>query len=440
LKPRDPNPNEHERFMELAAAATAGVLTSGERVELEHHLRSCQDCRHIFRQYQVLATDGLRMLSRNYQHHAEHGAWNESGAWNQSNARRRLVRSASAEERDSRKGFTPWQRLFPGRNAWACALAASLMALVVIGAWRLGNWQSDRGMIVTSSPAGRPADLMAATKSFDAVRTAQAGTIARLQAESSAKRLQLQKLQGQLQLLEKRLEEEHLAAQTTLNELAEAKAGADAQVGSVSLERDRLSGELREARQASERMEAELAALHSERDQAVQQLASVETRLKEIAALSQEQQRRLRDDEQYLSSDRDIRDLMTARNLYIADVFDVDSTSRTRKPFGRVFYTRGKSLLFYAFDLDRQPKLKNATFQVWGQKEIAEGEPAHSLDLGILYLDSESNRRWVLRFANQQTLSEIDAIFVTVEPHGGSAKPTGKPFLFAMLRKEANHP
>jgi hypothetical protein len=35
---------------------------------------------------------------------------------------------------------------------------------------------------------------------------------------------------------------------------------------------------------------------------------------------------------------------------------------------------------------------------------------------------------------------EIDAVFVTVAPHGGSQKPTGKPFLYAMLRKEANHP
>ena len=45
---------------------------------------------------------------------------------------------------------------------------------------------------------------------------------------------------------------------------------------------------------------------------------------------------------------------MGARKLYIADVFDVDSGSRTRKPFGRVFYTQSKSLIFYAFDLDRQ--------------------------------------------------------------------------------------
>ena len=41
-------------------------------------------------------------------------------------------------------------------------------------------------------------------------------------------------------------------------------------------------------------------------------------------------------------------------------MFYVDSDSRTRKPFGRVFYTRGKSLAFYAFDLDHQPGVRTA--------------------------------------------------------------------------------
>ena len=65
---------------------------------------------------------------------------------------------------------------------------------------------------------------------------------------------------------------------------------------------------------------------------------------------------------------------MGARKLYIADVFDVDSGSRTRKPFGRVFYTQNKSLIFYAFDLDHEPGVKNAsTFQVWGQRDTESG-------------------------------------------------------------------
>jgi hypothetical protein len=168
---------------------------------------------------------------------------------------------------------------------------------------------------------------------------------------------------------------------------------------------------------------------------------SLEARIDELTAINRDQERRLKDSEQYLASDRDIRELMGARKLYIADVFDVDSGSRTKKPLGRVFYTQGKSLIFCAFDLDHQRPVVNAnTFQVWGQKETAQGEQALPMNLGILYMDNESNRRWVMRFDDPKQLARIDAVFVTVEPRGGSRKPTSKPFLYALLRNEVNHP
>jgi hypothetical protein len=46
----------------------------------------------------------------------------------------------------------------------------------------------------------------------------------------------------------------------------------------------------------------------------------------------------------------------------------------------------------------------------------------------------------VLKFNDVETISQIDAVFVTVEPKGGSAKPSGKPLLFTYLRLDPNHP
>ena len=182
----------------------------------------------------------------------------------------------------------------------------------------------------------------------------------------------------------------------------------------------------------------ELTTLRTEHDRVLLHTTSLESKIDELTASSRDQERKLKDDEQYLASDRDIRELMGARKLYIADVFDVDSGSRTRKPFGRVFYTQSKSLIFYAFDLDREPGVKNASaFQVWGKETSESGEKNHATNLGILYMDSESNRRWVLRLDDPKQLAEIDAVFVTVEPHGGSQKPTGKPFLYALVAKRS---
>jgi hypothetical protein len=141
---------------------------------------------------------------------------------------------------------------------------------------------------------------------------------------------------------------------------------------------------------------------------------------------------------EYLDHDRDIRELMGARDLYIAEVYDVERNGDTNKPYGRVFYTRGKSLVFYAYDLDQQAALKEAgTFQAWGRRGP---DNQKALSLGVLYEDSVAKKRWVVRSNDPKTLKEIDAVFVTVEPNGGSQHPSSEPLLFAYLRVHPNHP
>jgi hypothetical protein len=46
----------------------------------------------------------------------------------------------------------------------------------------------------------------------------------------------------------------------------------------------------------------------------------------------------------------------------------------------------------------------------------------------------------VLRSNDPAKIAQIDSIFVTAEPGGGSQKPSGKPFLFASLHQPPNHP
>ena len=126
--------------------------------------------------------------------------------------------------------------------------------------------------------------------------------------------------------------------------------------------------------------------------------------------------------QELLAHDRDIRDLMGARDLYVAEVYDVERTGETKKAYGRVFYTKGKSLIFYAYDLDQQAGVKNAsTFQAWGRRGP---DWQQALNLGIFYVDNASKKRWVLRFDDPKALAQIDAVFVTVEPNGGSHKPS----------------
>ena len=55
-------------------------------------------------------------------------------------------------------------------------------------------------------------------------------------------------------------------------------------------------------------------------------------------------------------------------------------------------------------------------------------------------MDNAANRRWVLKFDNPKVMEQIDAVFVTVEPKGGSDKPSGKQLMYAYLRTPPNHP
>src|SRR5436305_15242942 len=61
------------------------------------------------------------------------------------------------------------------------------------------------------------------------------------------------------------------------------------------------------------------------------------------------QQTAVEEEHKLLEAGRDVRDLMSARNLHIIDVHDVDARGESH-PFGRIFLTDRKRLIFYAYD------------------------------------------------------------------------------------------
>jgi hypothetical protein len=163
----------------------------------------------------------------------------------------------------------------------------------------------------------------------------------------------------------------------------------------------------------------------------------LEIKVSDLTRQLQERDTAIDQRDQLLAHDRDIRDLMGARDLYVAEVYDVGDNGATKKPYGRVFYTKGKSLIFYAYDLDQQGIKRASTFQAWGRRGP---DRQQALNLGIFYEDNASKKRWVLKIDDPKTLAQIDAVFVTMEPAGHSDKPSGKPLLFAYLRVDPNHP
>jgi len=67
--------------------------------------------------------------------------------------------------------------------------------------------------------------------------------------------------------------------------------------------------------------------------------------------------------------------------------FPLDLSSRS---FGRVIYTEGKSLIFYALDLDRKKRGRKVSFQAWGERDGEHREPKR---LGVVYIDDAVQKR-----------------------------------------------
>jgi len=203
-------------------------------------------------------------------------------------------------------------------------------------------------------------------------------------------------------------------------------------------DREAASRKLQEAQNALAALQQDLNRVQTEQADALLKSATTDEKLKDLSEQMTAHQATVTEQQKLLASDRDIRELMGARDLLIADVYDNDNDGHARKAFGRVFYTKNKSLVFYAFDLDKTLGIENAkTFQAWGEDGTSKNQP---VNLGIFYMDNEANRRWVLRFDNPEIMQRINAVFVTVEPKPGNQKPSGKQLLYAYLRTQPNHP
>lgn len=168
-------------------------------------------------------------------------------------------------------------------------------------------------------------------------------------------------------------------------------------------------------------------------------LAALNGQIDQLTAELKDQRELLGHEESLLNADRDVRALMGARNLHIVDIRDTDAQGKSAQAFGRVFYTEGKSLIFYAFDL-ADPAEGNARDQFvgWGAYSNSRN-PLRAL--GVFYFDDATQRRWVLKVDDPVALKQIDAVFVTIRPGWQRAnRPIGRKFLYAYLNSPANHP
>lgn len=423
--------SKHDEFDELCALAATGQLSHEEERTLSEHLTGCESCRAACEDFSailrelpapkrgILDRDVLRQID-------------ENGFRERFLARGRAEGRRFSEEAERAPSSSLWalRRVLSARQAIAAGVMASIVVCAV-GYRALRHSRDNAPKVsaekienpVAGSPStGSRADSVPARDSeIELTSKALEKTVSELKTQNAL-------LAGRLEASEKELatsQAEKQDFQQTLARVNDMNSQLAAQMEQNSHLLAETKGELDKARGDQAAMETEVSAERGE----VSRL-SEQVRL-QTASLDQ--------DRDLLVAGRDITNLMGARNLHIIDVHDANGSGKDQRSFGRVFYTEGKSLIFYAFDLDEK-KVANAkyTFEAWGERL---GQPASVKSLGVLYVDDKDQKRWVLKVDDPRQLAAIDSVFVTLEPHDGAGEqPRGHKILYAFLSGQANHP
>jgi hypothetical protein len=407
---------EHESYEILCALAASGRASADDLKHLADHMAQCANCREQLSAFVQLSAQVLPFHGDKYKRERV-----------PSGMTRRFRERARAEgialDGSSRSVLN--HRVVSGLG-WSAA--AAILVLVGVFAFRNvhGFWNR----------ADEPATIARAVPNPTQEKTATASVT-----EGNQQLAKSAELQRQLSLSEQDVVGLKQRIADLQHELGIEKSGhenASSRISSLESE----NSSLRLAESAKNSQLADLDRQLKERQSpTVEEIATLAEKQAELEKLSNqltERQRELEWERQLLAASAQARDLITARNLHIIDVHDNDRSGR-QVPFGRIFYTEGQSLIFYAYDLDAADRQDTkAAFHVWGGTL---GDQRRVRNLGIFRTEDAAAGRWVLTFDDPRVLAQINTVFVTAESAKNRVdQPKGKHILYAFLGDRPNHP
>jgi hypothetical protein len=395
--------SDHSHFEELAALEAAGFLSDEECVELREHTKTCAECQKAEEEFRELVRSDLPLTVSPVREFVDRLTTRPD-----SDIRARFLRRARLEGIALTAGAEESPRHSGKRVGFFVATATALAAMIAVSVFygvylRPSSWE-----------------FMQAKHRADQLRQ-----------ENSALTASLSQLNESI--VEQKREIQNLHAQLGNVAKAENPRGATDQSSNSKgqfLDAQNQDKLLAEARNEVARVD-ELRA-DDEASLVVQQV-----RIKELSDKLRVASATLDMERQLSAAGNDVRELMVARQLHVIDVRDTDPDGNPGRVFGRVFVTDGRSLIFYAFDLN-EDRVVNAkgSFQVWA---VPEATKSSARSLGFLRVDAEAQGRWVLKVDNPELVKEINSVFVTAEPAAGGKQPSGQKMLYAYLGR-ANHP
>src|SRR5437879_6763313 len=326
----------HDRFLELCAISTSGELTGEEQKTLRGHLAECPECRQALKEFESAASIGMPLLhphlsNPNSLEQASNPAAvgkaipvRATGQTETPQQEREPIEQTSALKSPHRNGDRHMQVNW--NYVWMPFAAAVVLSVTLaIYSFQVGRHKGQDVVRATPSTADTRVGALEQTIS-DAGHDREA-----LKAQLAGRDRVIVELRRQV------------ADQTTaLDEMKSAQLNFEhslqsdkAEKQQVAQERSTLSQQMDIAQTSLQKTQAELDSLRRQRAQDQARAESFEAQIRELHGQLREQEQEVGKQQELLAHDRDIRELMGARELYIAEVYDVARDGQTQKPYGR---------------------------------------------------------------------------------------------------------
>jgi hypothetical protein len=404
--------SDHSHFEELAALEAGGFLSDGELLELREHAKDCVECRKSQEEFSALVRSGLTLTVSPVREFMDIAKTRpDSGLRGRFLQRARLEGAAFSPSVDG-------SIRHPGRRMSLFVPAATALVTAIVAAVFFGTYWH---------PASR--------------ESSQARQqVEQLKRENSTLTASLSKLNDSLTASQREIQDLRTELGNATNTAENLRRNGDQARGDAERSSSQNAQLLDEARNQEKLLadaRDEAARVNQLRLNDEASLVEEEVRIAQLSDKLRVASATLDMERQLAASGKDVRELIASRQLHVIDVRDTDSNGNTNKAFGRVFLTEGKSLTFYAFDLNEERVFDaKRGFQVWAVPETGKNA---SRSLGLLRVDAKAQGRWVLKVDNPELVGKINSVFVTVEPGAGGKQPSGQKMLYAYLG-QANHP
>ena len=334
----------HDEFLELCAVSTSGQLTEEEQKKLQEHLAVCESCREALRQYEAVAARAIPAIAAA----DESESPGPGPSWSQEEAEKTFFKRLAQKKKGEPNKFSsvsdlssvPYHHFpFSGALAWPqvwMLYAAGILLFLTLGfyAYRVSVQRAtDAAARETFSEPRVQAPASLEEELSDAGHERELAGAAIKQRDKTIADLRRQLIRQSAEMDQMRTAQARLESDLRVHDASRhdlVQKGTD------------LAWKLDAAQSTTNALQEKLNSLAQQSAQDAARAKASEAKTNELTQLLKDRETALEQQDQLLSHDRDIRELMGARDLYIAEVYDVARTGETQKPYGRVFYTRRK--------------------------------------------------------------------------------------------------